>query len=395
MRTFKVGDKVKFLDRTGGGVVTKIISPVLVNVEYDGFEIPTLTKEIVLDYTDQKAGKMFTSQNSQGFRTEDSSEKNNHSAFSNDGIDFNDVDLNLSDNKNDTIQERLYLSRKGKEQEKGVYLAFVPCDQQWLIGGDYFVYLVNNSDYTLLYSLFLKDYANECFAGEDYGSIEEKSRLLLATITDKDLEKWTNGVVQILFHKDSGKSVLMPANYEIKIRTAKFFKEGCFEQTGLFAEKALLVPIVTLSTHDIAAEYEKTLSQRYADAKKLQDMNAESVAVEIKQSKPVSFFDKHLINRREAEVDLHIEELTDTDKNLNNADMLNIQLDYFRKCLDKAIDMNLDKIVFIHGVGQGVLKHNIEEELGKYSFLHYFPAPMQKYGVGATQVIIGKNKKDM
>ena len=91
MRTFKVGDKVKFLDRTGGGVVTKIISPVLVNVEYDGFEIPTLTKEIVLDYTDQKAGKMFTSQNSQGFRTEDSSEKNNHSAFSNYGIDFNDV----------------------------------------------------------------------------------------------------------------------------------------------------------------------------------------------------------------------------------------------------------------------------------------------------------------
>ena len=185
----------------------------------------------------------------------------------------------------------------------------------------------------------------------------------------------------------------MPANYEIKIRTAKFFKEGCFEETGLFTEKALLVPIVTISTQDIAAEYEKTAAQRIADAKKLQDMKAESVVVEVKETKPVSFFDKHLINRHEAEVDLHIEELTDTEKGLNNADMLNIQLDYFRKCLNKAIELNLDKIVFIHGVGQGVLKHNIEEELNKYSYLHYFPASMRKYGVGATEVMIGKNRK--
>ena len=393
MRTFKVGDKVKFLDQQGGGTVTKVISPVLVNVEVDGFEIPTLTKEIVLDFVEDKAGKMFTSQNSSAFTSEKETNGNKDMGFSDDGYDLEDEYLNLSHEQEDIREERLYLSRKGQEKEKGVYLAFVPCDQKWLIGGDYFVYLVNNSDYTLLYSLFLKDETNECFAGEDYGSVEEKSRLLLSTISDKELEKWTNGVIQILLHKDKSKSILMPANYEIKIRTAKFFKEGCFEDTGLFTEKALLVPIVTINTHNIAAEYEKTAAQRLADAKKLQDMKAESVAVEVKEAKPVSFFDKHLVNRHEAEVDLHIEELTDTDKGLNNADMLNIQLDYFRKCLDKALEMNLDKIVFIHGVGQGVLKHNIEEELDKYSFLHYFPASMQKYGVGATEVIIGKNRK--
>ena len=379
MRTFKVGDKVKFLDQQGGGVVTKVISPVLVNVEVDGFEIPTLTKEIVLDFVEDKAGKMFVSQDGLGFSADD--------------VPTDDGDLNLSDSQDDIREERLFLSRKGQEKEKGVYLAFVPCDQKWLIGGDYFVYLVNNSDYTLLYSLFLKDETNECFAGEDYGSVEAKSRFLLAMIADKELERWTNGVIQILLHKDKSKSVLMPANYEIKIRTAKFFKEGCFEETGLFTEKALLVPIVTISTQDIAAEYEKTAAQRIADAKKLQDMKAESVVVEVKETKPVSFFDKHLINRHEAEVDLHIEELTDTEKGLNNADMLNIQLDYFRKCLNKAIELNLDKIVFIHGVGQGVLKHNIEEELNKYSYLHYFPASMRKYGVGATEVMIGKNRK--
>ncbi len=377
MRTFKVGDRVKFLDAEGGGVITKIVSPSLVNVEVDGFEIPTLTKEIVLDFVEDKAGKMFCSK----------PEDNNLSAVydENDDVSFDTYD--------DTRMERLYLSRKGQEKDKGVYLAFVPCDQKWMMSGEYFVYLVNNSDYTLLYSLFLKDEQNNCFKGEDYGSVEEKSRLLLATIEDKELEKWTSGVIQLLFHKDASKTVLMPANYEIKIRTSKFFKEGCFEQSGLFVEKALIVPIVSLSTHDIAAQYEKTSAQIQAQAKRLQDMQAESVVVKVQQAKPTSFFDKHIVAKGEAEVDLHIEELTDSDANLSAADMLNIQLDYFRKCLDKAIEMNLDKIVFIHGVGQGVLKHNIEEELNRYSFLHFFPASMRKYGVGATEVLISKNKK--
>ncbi|MBR1627254.1 MAG: DUF2027 domain-containing protein [Bacteroidales bacterium] len=379
MRTFKAGDKVKFLDQEGGGVITKVISPSLVNVEVDGFEIPTLTKEIVLDFVEDKAGKMFTSA---GQFTDDEP-----------AVYDEEKDLNFSDDEDDIRQERLYLSRKGQEKEKGVYLAFVPCDQKWLIGGEYFVYLVNNSDYTLLYSLFLKDEQQDCFIGEDYGSVDEKSRFLLATIEDKQLEKWTGGVIQLLLHKDKSRNVLMPASYQIKIKTSKFFKEGCFEETGLFAEKALIVPIVSVNTQDIAADYEKTLPQRQAEAKKLQEMKAESVAVEVKQPKPQSFFDKHLVNHREAEVDLHIEELVDTEKGLENADKLNIQLDYFRRCLDKAVELNLDKIVFIHGVGQGILKHNIEEELDKYSFIHYFPASMQKYGVGATEVIIGKNKR--
>lgn len=378
MRTFKVGDKVKFLDQIGGGIITKVVSPSLVNVEVDGFDIPTLTKDIVLDFVEEPAGKMFTSQKEL---------PEGDTASYEEGEDFD-----TSSQDSDTRQERLYLSRKGMEQEKGIYLAFVPCDQKWLIGGEYFVYLVNNSDYTLLYSLFLKDEQEECFVGEDYGSVDPMSRYLLTTIEDKDLEKWTNGTIQILLHKDKCKSILMPTNYNIKIRTSKFFKEGCFEKTELFEEKALITPLIMVSTQDVAADYEKSLSQREQEAKKLQEMKADKVVVEVKPNKPTSFFDKHLTSKREAEVDLHIEELVDSVKELSNAEMLNIQMNYFRKCLDKAIEMNLDKIIFIHGVGQGVLKHNIEEELGKYSFIHYFPASMQKYGVGATEVIIGNNR---
>nr|MCU0517076.1 hypothetical protein [Oscillatoria sp. Prado101] len=41
------GDKVKFLNQPGGGIVSKIISKTMVNVMIaDGFEIPTLTSEL-------------------------------------------------------------------------------------------------------------------------------------------------------------------------------------------------------------------------------------------------------------------------------------------------------------------------------------------------------------
>ena len=54
MATFKIGDKVNFLSTVGGGIITKIIDSRMVMVEVeDGFEIPTLITDLVLDYRSQ------------------------------------------------------------------------------------------------------------------------------------------------------------------------------------------------------------------------------------------------------------------------------------------------------------------------------------------------------
>ncbi|OYT14073.1 MAG: hypothetical protein B6I19_01745 [Bacteroidetes bacterium 4572_114] len=58
---YKIGDKVNFLNEHGGGVVCKVVSSNLVYVRIeDGFEIPTMTAELVkvVDST-QQAGDMF------------------------------------------------------------------------------------------------------------------------------------------------------------------------------------------------------------------------------------------------------------------------------------------------------------------------------------------------
>ncbi|MBQ9311888.1 MAG: DUF2027 domain-containing protein [Bacteroidales bacterium] len=363
-RQFKVGDKVKFLNRIGGGIITKIISPTLVNVEEDGFEIPTLSTEIILDYVDDKAGKFFTSQKTQPEEIQEQRETETYE---------------------DVRVEKLYLSRLGQQMEKGIYLAYVPKDQQWILTGGFDIYLVNNTDYTALYSINLQDDEGG-FVGEDFGSLDEKEKVHLATVQAGEVDRWTQGAIQILFHKDTNNRVLMPVNYRLKVRSAKFYKEGCFEHNGLFSEKALVLPVALLpEIENFMIQDEKKIIEKVKIEK--QDVRPQQ------EKKVVSFFDKHLVNRVEAEVDLHIEELTDNEQGMQPFDKLSMQMDYFEKCLNEAISRNLDKIVFIHGVGQGVLKKKIEDELSKYSFLHFFPASMQKYGVGATEVLIGKNRK--
>ena len=45
---FKIGDKVKFLNDVGGGVVTRIIDKTLVGVLVDdGFEVPVMASELI------------------------------------------------------------------------------------------------------------------------------------------------------------------------------------------------------------------------------------------------------------------------------------------------------------------------------------------------------------
>ncbi len=88
------------------------------------------------------------------------------------------------------------------------------------------------------------------------------------------------------------------------------------------------------------------------------------------------------------EVDLHIEKLVKNFKALDNYDMLTIQLDTAQHKLDFAIKNRIPKIVFIHGVGEGVLKEELYFLFKRYNNLRYYDASYQKYGMGATEVSI-------
>lgn len=89
------------------------------------------------------------------------------------------------------------------------------------------------------------------------------------------------------------------------------------------------------------------------------------------------------------EFDLHIEKLLKNHKRLSNYEVLTMQVETARRHIEFAIRKRIPKIVLIHGVGEGVLKAELDFLFRKYHGISHREANYQKYGQGATEVIIG------
>ncbi len=92
------------------------------------------------------------------------------------------------------------------------------------------------------------------------------------------------------------------------------------------------------------------------------------------------------------EVDLHINQLVRSSRGMQNHEMLNLQLETAKRRLEFAIQKRIQRIVFIHGVGEGVLKIELQYLFKRYENLKYYDANYQKYGQGATEVYIFQSK---
>jgi len=93
-------------------------------------------------------------------------------------------------------------------------------------------------------------------------------------------------------------------------------------------------------------------------------------------------------NAPKMEVDLHIHQLTNSTRGMNNYDMLNLQLETAKRQLEFAMRKRIQKIVFIHGVGEGVLKEELKYLFNRYENVSFYDAEYKKYGLGATEVYI-------
>ena len=353
MSTLTVGDKVKFLNASGGGIVAKVIDSRFVSVMIeDGFEIPTLISELIKIDPKEPAARFFDEHfdvvlPAQPTEAAESGEDR------------------LTD-----LPAHLATDRTAEE----LYLAFVPHDQKWLITGHLDVLLVNNSSYDILYNIFSKTPTGH-YNGVDYGSIFPDSKIVIATINREQVTTWTDGIMQFLFHKEQCKSLLPPFNSEFKIEGKKFYKEGNYRYHPAIQAKGIVVKVISLTEYFQA----ETIGIR------------DSGTGDQAQAKVPSLIEKYQVAPREAVVDLHIHELVDDPANLEKSEILEFQKNFFLKCLDSALASHFIKVVFIHGVGNGVLRTNLIELLKMQKGIEFFDAPMSKFGVGALDVRIPHN----
>jgi len=359
---YKVGDRVKFLMEEGEGVIRKIVGPNLVNVETeDGFEVPTLTRDIIPIKTDSIAAKMFTK------------EKNEEpTSFINDVKEKEEVieDTSLSSSRlivypSDRIPEKFHLS-----------IAFIPEHQNMPIAGDLDIYMMNFSAYDIMFSYHNQN--DKSINLVNSGKIEAFSKLYITSISREELDAYLNANVQTLIIQHQAKQLYAPISADMKLKGSKFYKETSFTKDQFLMQNALIYKLFDFKNVPILS---KLSLQEDTD---ILHSNAKA---HIKNDAILM----HKTSKETAEVDMHIWELVDDHSRMTNTEMLNIQLGYFEKCLQSAIDHKYRRVIFIHGVGSGKLKEEIKATLEQMDFVDYKPANMSQYGVGATQVDIRVN----
>lgn len=356
----QAGHRVKFLNATGGGIVTRILDSRMVLVtDTDGFEIPTLISELVrIDVTQPAAGY-----------------------FSGTVPSPNDPPAGEIPIENEAGTEEAaepeYLDAwlvKNRRSEE-ILLAFVPQDQKWMTSGPVDVFLINNTSFDTIYSLFHRTHTGH-FTGVDYGSLFAGTLHRIDTVDRETLTHWSDGSLQLMFHKDQLDQLIPPLNAGFRIDPKKFHKEGSYKLSPLIRAKGLLIRIFTLPDQQTGDTGSPAATERSPAGRSIPDH-------------PVIL--RHRTADREAVVDLHIHELVEDPGNLDSSDILAFQKQYFLKCLDSAMEHHFLKVIFIHGVGQGVLRDVLAEELKKTRGIEWFDAPMTVYGVGAIEVRIPHN----
>lgn len=317
---FKIGDKVKFLDEVGEGVITKIQNnqQVIVKIE-DGFEIPYSADKLV--FKDPKIVERPPVSNEQ---------------------------TTLQSNIKNTPSETIFMYfEKGADENT--------CN----------LFIQNRLDFNVLITVLKQ--TKKTSSTISRGEINTNSLLYAGSFTHDELKAWRDVRVDVLFFKEGDFLYHQPIS-----KLISFNYKNIFETEKLFWGIELLSKIELME--DISLQkLTQILSQKndfYTTEKNRQTG------------------DKNTVASLEWEVDLHIHELVDSYKHLSNAQILSIQMDHMQQKLNKAITNRVKKIIFIHGVGNGVLKSEIIKVLKTYDHIAYYDAKYNRYGFGATEVSI-------
>ena len=91
-------------------------------------------------------------------------------------------------------------------------------------------------------------------------------------------------------------------------------------------------------------------------------------------------------------IDLHIEKLTEQPSRLSAREMLELQLSTFEKYFELAVLHQLPVFTVIHGIGEGVLREALHENLKlKKEVSSFVNQHHPLYGYGATEIFFKKN----
>jgi hypothetical protein len=342
----KAGDKVRFLNRVGGGIVSRFKGKgqVLVKDE-DGFEIPTIIHELVVVESPDK--QIFTPRPKPAPLVEASRSE---------------------------PEKRVIKETPGGER-LNVCMAYLPLDPKAMQQTGYEAFFVNDSNYYLFFNYAIR--LNNSWISRYNGVVGPNTKIFIEEFEKDSLNDIERICVQLVaFKKDKPYLLKSAHSIELRIDTVKFYKLHCFAENDYFEEDALIFPIV----RDDVPERGLIVSATELQDALMQKARADKPARRPSIRKP---------QEEVVEVDLHIDHLLDNTSGLSPSDMLNYQLDKFHETLARYAACKGQKVVIIHGKGNGILRSFIEKELRRrYPSYTYQDASFREYGFGATLVTV-------
>lgn len=330
--TMNIGDKVRSMRGNEEGIITSFPNNLEVEVEIEeGFRIPFLRSDLVLVNTEERSY----------FREEDAPKKK----------------------AANQVQKKL---GKTVQAQKGLYLAFVHYNDKIVD-----LCFINNTDLEIAY--MVGEAHERLYYGVKSAIVQPRSFENIQQLELAKFEEWPTYVVQALsFYKGVFK-YQSPLEKKLKVKAATFHKSK--REAPVIKRAAYLFQLdgenlPPVDPHQLKAQILSTNTPKHLET----------------PSAPIT---SHQKRKGDLEIDLHIEKITPHHASLSKDSILEMQLEAFEKAFDQAIAEGYDELIAIHGVGNGILKIEVQRRLSGHPNVDYFKdARKERFGYGATAIKI-------
>lgn len=345
---FSKGDRVRFLNDVGGGVIVEVLDANTYLVrDSAGFEIPTAGGELLLDLPMGRTRSAPRQEQAEA-----------------------------SPSVPAKPQQQLPL-RTATSDGLGLHVGFQAEDEKDPAVGPYRVYIINASPYTCYATLGRMEGAQTAtfFAGR----VEPNAARQVKRLAVWELEGYRLLLLQAIYYSDGPCRLPQPEVAELEVNPVRFGRPGAFQENLFLPCSLLLISVRDTQReallHSLVAERVEQAKRGKNDARKPQPVKSGGGGEEVV-------------------IDLHMHVLTDRDDTgVSAQDILAYQMRRFDHAMQDALaSPQVRRLVAIHGVGNGRLRHEVVSSLRRnYPQCSYQDASFKEYGYGATMVLLRRS----
>lgn len=416
-QNIKVGDTIRYLNASGGGVVKRIERGVAWVEGPDGFELPTPIHEcVVVDSRDTfvPAYKPPVVKRQEPTAQQPKSSAPVTTPPTTEPAEEAEQDLSFVA----PLSKGPWFDRSGGEQLQ-VHVAYLPVSYEHFGQSPYETYLINESNYHLLFT-----YSTTTPAGgyklRSAGVLEPDMRVLVEEFDASEINDHAVSHFQFVAYKPERTYRSMPpVERQVRMDVVKLVKRHAFRENPFFDEDALVIPVLeaydgtqqapteepapaptpapnrrgALPQRAIERAEQATATQKAlqkAPQKPTKKSPAKPQPEDKRPDTPVAPQAAPAAPEQTIEkVGLEAERILPNATGMTPHEVLLFQLKNFRRELDKRLDRRGSKVIFIHGAGQGVLHQLIINRIEQdYPMVQYRDVTFDGFPMGAIEVTI-------